>query len=382
MKLPVIEWDLEAGTAVFIDESGSILDTYPVEFPDRRPGIRRFRLDLDRRQLELQLPDGTWVRPWQPGPATRSPVIVYLDQNHWSAMTGLRSGNGRIADSQRSAAQHLTDLADVGQVIFPLSRAHFIETGPLYGQRREDQACTMLALSRGLTMRNPHHLALEEMHSVQAGSPGPAPNPFVTDGSQVFVGGPTSPDVAWAPSPFQATLRRAISLTALFAQLVDREQVPDEGGHEAVSRWGDEHAHVAGLMHTDEASKDLTWRTAHARLLVDVLASLRPPWPPEVVEEFVPRSFTDLSQAPYLSRIRAVMYQRLRANLPWTANDFNDIHFLCCASGYADIVIGEKRTINELARAREVPSGARLSSNLAEGVTVVERLVDASRRAI
>lgn len=48
-------------------------------------------------------------------------------------------------------------------------------------------------------------------------------------------------------------------------------------------------------------------------------------------------------------------------------NDLHDMHFLACAAAYADVVVGEKRTIDHLGLAdRRCVSGARLCRTLPE----------------
>jgi hypothetical protein len=77
---------------------------------------------------------------------------------------------------------------------------------------------------------------------------------------------------------------------------------------------------------------------------------------------------------PYLSRYWAVVFARLRnAGGSWSGNDLTDLNFLCSAAGYADLVVGEKRTIGDLRAARGVPPGAALATTLAEAVALLER---------
>jgi hypothetical protein len=55
---------------------------------------------------------------------------------------------------------------------------------------------------------------------------------------------------------------------------------------------------------------------------------------------------------PYGGRLYEVLYHRLRnADDTWERNDLIDMNFLCCAAGYADIVVGEKQTTEYLRRA-------------------------------
>ena len=52
---------------------------------------------------------------------------------------------------------------------------------------------------------------------------------------------------------------------------------------------------------------------------------------------------------PYIGRVEELVYHRLRnAAAGWERNDLNDVHFLCCAAGYADVVVCEKETADHL----------------------------------
>lgn len=48
--------------------------------------------------------------------------------------------------------------------------------------------------------------------------------------------------------------------------------------------------------------------------------------------------------------------------------------FLCCASGYADLVVGERRAIGYLRQARQPPPHARLAISLHEALRVLDEL--------
>ena len=68
-----------------------------------------------------------------------------------------------------------------------------------------------------------------------------------------------------------------------------------------------------------------------------------------------------------------MLYLRFRnAHDNWEANDLTDMNFLCAAVGYADITIGEKKTIDYLRRGepRERP-GLQLCPRLSEAVEIL-----------
>ena len=108
-----------------------------------------------------------------------------------------------------------------------------------------------------------------------------------------------------------------------------------------------------------------------------VLADLAPEIvqlaPLERVTAWLQRADADVAAMPYLSRYRAVVFARLR-NVGGisSGNDLTDLNYLCCAAGYADVVVGENRTIGDLRTAPGVPAGAELATTLAEAVAVLE----------
>lgn len=79
---------------------------------------------------------------------------------------------------------------------------------------------------------------------------------------------------------------------------------------------------------------------------------------------------------PYVGRLHEVLYHRLRnADDKWERNDLIDMNFLCCAAGYADIVVGEKQTSEYLRRAASISApGAAVCRTLPEAVEALRRL--------
>ena len=82
-----------------------------------------------------------------------------------------------------------------------------------------------------------------------------------------------------------------------------------------------------------------------------------------------------LARTPFLAQMRQMLFARLRnAEQTWEANDLVDIMFLCCAAGYADLVVGERRAIGYLRQARQPPPRARLATSLQEAVRALDGL--------
>ena len=81
-----------------------------------------------------------------------------------------------------------------------------------------------------------------------------------------------------------------------------------------------------------------------------------------------------VSRMPFLGQMRQMLFARMRnSHQRWEANDLVDIIFLCCAAGYADLVVGERRTIGYLRQARQPPPRAQLATSLREVLELLER---------
>ncbi len=76
---------------------------------------------------------------------------------------------------------------------------------------------------------------------------------------------------------------------------------------------------------------------------------------------------------PYVGRLGEVLALRLRnADEKWEGNDLNDMNFLCAAAGYADVTVGEKKTIQYLRRVEpQVRPGSQLCRHLSEAVELL-----------
>jgi len=168
-----------------------------------------------------------------------------------------------------------------------------------------------------------------------------------------------------------------IRVVSLYDAVVDAEAIPDEGGRAAAEAWAKSFEGVAERMRADGADRDAVRRAAHANLLYDLH--------PELVQigQSLGLTFADVierltaendvvGQMPYLRQLRQLLFGRLRnAGQKWTRNDLIDLQFLSCATGYADVVIGERNAISYLGRGRGV-GGARLATSLSEGVALLD----------
>ncbi len=117
-------------------------------------------------------------------------------------------------------------------------------------------------------------------------------------------------------------------------------------------------------------------RVANGNLIFDLdnvvrVAALANITPEEVINRLTSPE-DPISRMPFLAQMRQLLFARLRnKTLKWEANDLVDIMFLGCASGYADIVVGERSTIAYLRQARTPRSGVRLATSLTEAVALL-----------
>jgi len=69
--------------------------------------------------------------------------------------------------------------------------------------------------------------------------------------------------------------------------------------------------------------------------------------------------------APAISLFRATMIDKLLGSGRWEGNDLTDLFYLCTAAGYADHVVGERRTIGLLQQSvRRLRSPVKLHKSL------------------
>jgi hypothetical protein len=117
--------------------------------------------------MEISDSDGTLY------PGSR---VVYLDQCHWSTLARRARDPGSVANpDEAAAAGTLIEWARTRKIFLPLSSGHVMETTPLYGEKRQHLAMTMLQLSRGWLMRNPLLVRRDEIGQVLDHASGESP---------------------------------------------------------------------------------------------------------------------------------------------------------------------------------------------------------------
>jgi hypothetical protein len=346
-------------------------------------GLARTIADLTNHELEFTLTTGESVTlslGWSDGgdqPPKGIP-IVYLDQNHWVALAQHvhAPDQGRVAD--RDPAKALVALARSGAVILPLSSAHLRETAPT-GKHRRDMAMTMLELSRGWQMRNPLEVRRRELAAAILGAEPRCESVFTLEPNVVFDESMPVPTPSDFPPTWQELHCRIVSATANVAAMLEEDDPADDPGAAERERWVNVYTAHAQSVQKRKLSPEKTRIVAHDTLLVDLREETRKAAHLANVDDttlnawLTDRSVSDYERAPQLRTLEDVLYHRLRnPDDHWEDHDLLDMHFLSCATGYANIVVAENKFGDYLKRARRRhPENAEVVTTLAEAVAAV-----------
>lgn len=267
------------------------------------------------------------------------------------------------------------DLANAGEVILPISAGHATETAPQFDVRRVALATTMLGAARGWQMRHPVQVRANELDRVIGDGR------FAASHAGVFT---RAPGVLWAAAqapeasipipPLDRVMPRLADVASFVAVLRDPAAIEDR--RDAADGWIDTWINVVEYLAREDATQARSDEVAYGVLLADLAEDLLSRAELKRVVEWTDASAkADIAQMPYLSRYVRVMLNRVRNRTAgWERNDFIDLMFLPCAAGYADVVIGERRTISDLgAVAARCPPGAELTHSIVEGTALIEQ---------
>ena len=381
MEFPPAEIDFALGKVRIEMPQGVYVENLPDAFQDLGTGFRKVRLDIGADRMKILLPDSVEVEVELGGADGDNSArllagrkVVYLDQNRWSAMAAWRHRLRPVRPEEASAAEHLAQLVADRKVVLPISAGHVVETGPLYDDLRVALASTMLEFSRGWQVRNPVTIRGEELAASLEGKD-PVASGFTSLGADVLFTTPLRDvDASQIRGPMAAVFARIVNLSGIYEVLVDREAVPDAEGRQAAAAWARKFADLGDYVQSNGMSREQTFRAATGMVLADLLSEIAPLAPVDAVKLWLMETTkTGLGEMPYLGRFAAVVFARLRQpTTRWSGNDLNDMSFLCCAAGYADVVVGERNTIGALRTARGVTPGAELAATLTDAVALLD----------
>ncbi len=348
--------------------------------------IEGFGLQAAGWALRIRLPGGQEVEaelPRRTAERADDRVVVYLDQNHWSQLARARRDPPPRDTRPHEAAAALEALVASRSIVVPASGGNFVETVPLYGQRRVRLAETIVGVSRGWQMRHPLDVRRAELHACLSDGPVVTEDVFAPGADSAFAFTAPKTRAMDLPDWLAEIAPHIPKILGLYETLVEPTPINENAAvaEQLAGTWASAFAELAARLASSEASRDQAWRAVHANLLLDHLADVSSVASELAIttEEAITRlCATDdpLGRAPFLSRMRAWLFARVRnPQQGWESNDLIDGMYLCCAAGYADLVVGERNAIGYLRQGRDCPPGAELTNSLSEAVTVLERLV-------
>jgi hypothetical protein len=378
MRLPRIEVDFARSTIEFDGPGGErVREGLPPSLFPVQTSFQGMVIDVERGFMAITLPEGSQVDVELGVGELDDPVagrrVVYLDQNQWSAMAAWRHGHRAISSSEADAAARLADLAARQHIVLPMSAGHLVETVPLYDEPRVALATTVLEFSRGWQLRHPTVVAREELERALKGEPPVAENVANLGADVLFTQSLRPVDGSGLPGVMATALPRLVNAASIYETMIHPQAMPNREGDAATARWAQNFADLGTRMEAENVSRERALKVAHAVVLMDRAEELAQLASQDQVKDWQARAFEDVTVMPFLGRFRAVVFARLRnASGSWTGNDFIDLNYLCCAAGYTDVVVGEKRTIGDLRTARGVPGGVLLATSLAEAVDLLD----------
>jgi hypothetical protein len=313
--------------------------------------------------------------------------VVYLDQNHWIDLARYCIGSSQISEDRARVCHRITELVEARQIILPLSGAHLVEIAKKADRQRRDVAQVMVKYSRGWQMISPLRARAQELLHVFGAEPA------ALSKSQVFT---LDPHALWAddknpqrpavrsdgmlPVEIQGLIDRIVWAEVLLETFVDPEPTVSEIGTEVAENWANSFQDLAiHVRNTPQARQHLR-EVTRVRALNDFIqdiarAALVAGWSTEKFHQWwTLHAETDISAVPMLGRFRELVHRRVsNADDKWHRNDLNDMLFLCTASAYADIVVGEKKMTSYLTQDQgKVPNGARLFRRLEDALPAIE----------
>ena len=285
--------------------------------------------------------------------------VVYLDQNHWSTLSRRIHGNGTVAPQDAGPADKIIERARAGEILVPMSAGHAVETSPLYGDKRQNLAATLLSLSSGWQMLNPVDVRMAELATaVATNSAGviaprrdyifsPArPSLFTSSGKQLPRIDPYDPGTVLAWMDYLVT---AVTVQA------DVLLNPEPEARVSSEPWANELAAIAADPGFQAMPRARRRERAHAHVLRDAAKELTAcailfgVGIEEAIERTLAALRSNDEKTPFFGLWADVIDERLSSfHTKWQSNDLIDMMFLGCAAAYGDLVIAERPASNYL----------------------------------
>lgn len=383
--IKLVALDYESGNASIVTTDGRII-TDRISVPAERGPVTRSTFIPAESLMEIVAGGETITMTLGTALENVSAPVVYLDQNHWIDFARWRKDSDTVEDAKAAFFETLAGAVAEERVIVPLSSAHLSETSKRGGTSRLELAATMLHYSRGWQLRTVLGLRRAELRALFGSSPLTRQD-AITLAPEAILDMPPNETLGQDLEPELAgLLQRQVWASVLVSLLLDPEP-EGEVGRESATRWAQSFAPLANSMRNNPKAKawsrDLTRTRFFSDLGTDLPAAANESGigPEQFRDWLQDEAETAISATPGLGRLREVLHLRLsNADDKWEGNDLNDWLHLSYASGYCDLVLGEKKTINYLRRsAPRVSPGAILHRRASEAVGDLVALLEYAR---
>lgn len=340
------------------------------------PGTRTVTMEpRNSDPFEVEVFDGGDLRERRAGRST-----IYLDQNKWILLAQAVHAPERVDAAELDAARQLIHLAQQRQVILLVSSGHYIETTQTDEAWRNNLAPLILRLSRGWLLADPLVVRRAELrvlfeHRTRRAS-GMSFDAITLDPSHLYsqpVRDRPLGDASW-PQEVRILTEALSGLAACHAVLLENEALHGAEGEERARGWAQFHQDLADLLSANRAARERSRSVILAHLVRDLateitLAAAASGMTDRDLERWLQDDVeADIASLPYLGRLLDVTHARVRdANDRWETNDFVDMMYLPCATGYADFVVAEKKARHYL---------RLVGRDRSDGATVVSRIAD------
>jgi hypothetical protein len=351
------------------------------------PTSRLIRLEFvprDRR-LTATTVHGDTVEidlPATPEDATSAATpVIYLDQNHWSAVANSIYDRARLRPVERDAADQIAAWARDKRLTLPASSSHFHETTKWRDDaRRYALGLTLAQFSRGWLMRDPLQVRRDEIRSVLPGAAGGPIRPVITllpqtlheaANRRIAPGYIPSPDL---PPSAAFVTSALVAASAHIDTILDADYVepgPDTG-------WARAQQHFSQTLHSTGASVDRKRKAIDTWLVTDLRHDIAEEASaagvdPGLFERWLTTAARILGGTPSVGLYREMVHERhLNPTTTWRLNDVTDMVYLSCAAAYTDVVVCERHMGHILRIAvRRRQASTVICTSLAEAVDAV-----------
>lgn len=321
-------------------------------------------------------------------------VVVYLDQNKWSALSNARHDPARAHRDDRDAAEQLAEWVRQARIVMPASAGHYYETAKRFDTgKRYHLGLTILQLSRGWQMLDPLAVRRSELHSAlyrhAHREDVPRDVPVITLAPNAIHSGRegASPYVASGdfPPPVRLELEALTAASGYIDAMLDAERTgegPDTG-------WSTANQQFSDWLDSQRLDSQQKRKSIDVVLLADLqrdlasAANVARLSPQDLQTWLSKRAMADISELPATGLFREMLHSRhLNKGTRWVPNDLTDMIYLSCAAGYADFVVCERQMLEPLMRGlRRLKRTPQAFRSLTEAVVAIEAALSRSRAA-